>query len=196
MGVAKRHMLSGSGSGADDGGDHEDDEDGVADVLDEEFGVDDAEEREEEDEDGQLEGDAEAEDDGEEEAGVVLDGNDGVEVFAEVADEDLEGAGKHPVIAEPGSGEEEADGRGHEREDVALLVGVHAGRDEEPDLVEDEGRGEDGSADERGLEVEVERVGGVGEVERDVEIVERLPGRSRRAARGRRRRRRSRRADR
>ena len=54
MGVAKRHMPMGSGSGADDRGDEEDHEDGVADVLEEELGVDDAEEGEEEDEDRQL----------------------------------------------------------------------------------------------------------------------------------------------
>ena len=51
---------------------------------------------------------------------------------------------------------------------------VHAGGDEEPDLIEDEGAGDDGAAEEGGLEIEVEGVGGVGEVERDVEIVERL----------------------
>src|SRR6185312_11362602 len=113
-----------------------------------------------------------AENDREEEAGVVLDGDDGVEVLAEVADQDAKGSGKDPVIAEPGAGKEEADGRTHEWEDVALLIGVHAGRDEEPDLVEDEGRGEDGSADQGGLEVEIERIGGVGEVEFDVEIAE------------------------
>src|SRR6185312_1777098 len=162
------------GHGADDGGDQEDDEDRVADVPDEKFCVDDAEERQKKDEDRQLEGDAESEDDGEEEAGVVLDGNDGVEVPAEVADEDLERAGEYPAVTEPGTGEEEAYGCPHKGEDIALLVGVHAGRDEEPDLVEDEGRGEDGAADQRGLEVEVERVGGVGEVEIDVQIGEGL----------------------
>ena len=47
---------------------------------------------------------------------------------------------------------------------------VHAGRDEEPDLIEDEGRGEDGAADEGGLDVEVEAVGGVGEVELEAEV--------------------------
>ncbi len=108
-------------------------------MLDEELGVDDAEEGEEEDDDGEFEGDAEAEDDGEEEVGVVLDGEHGVEVCAEAADEDFERAGEDPVVAEPGAGEKEDDGRGHEGDDVALLIGVHAGRDEEPELIEDEG---------------------------------------------------------
>jgi hypothetical protein len=157
--------AEGVGGGADDGGDDEDGEDGVADVGDEEFGVDDAEEGEKEDKDGQFEGDAEAEDDGEEEAGVVLGGDDGVEVFAEVEDEDLHGSGEDPVVAEPRSCEEEDDGGGHEGDDVALLVGVHAGRDEEPELIEDEGAGEDGSEDEGGFEVEVEGVGGVEDAE-------------------------------
>jgi hypothetical protein len=59
--------------GADDGGDDEDGEDGVAEVAQQEFGVDDAEEGEEEDEDGKFEADAEAEDDGKEEACVFVD---------------------------------------------------------------------------------------------------------------------------
>ena len=193
-GAGEEAHADGVRRGADDGGDEEDDQDGVADVLEEELAVDDAEEGEEEDEDGQLEADAEAEDDGEEEAGVVLDGDDGVEALAEVEDEDLDGAGQDPAVAEPGAGEEEADGGAHEGEDVFLLVGVHAGRDEEPDLVEDEGAGEDGAADEGGLEVEVEASVGWVIVERDVEVVERASGCSRRGARGRRRRRRSRRA--
>ena len=173
-GAGEEAHADGVGRGADDGRDDEDGEDGVADVLDEELGVDDAEEREEEDEDGEFEGDAEAEDDGEEEVGVVLDGEDGVEVFAEATDQDFECAGKDPVVAEPCAREEEHDGGGHEGDDVALLVGVHAGCDEEPDLIEDEGRGEDDAAVEGGLEVEVEWIGGVGVVEGDVEVVERL----------------------
>ena len=76
-GAGEEAHADGVRHGADDGGDDEDDEDGVAEVLEEEFGVDDAEEGEEEDEDGQLEADAEAEDDGEEEAGVVVDGDMG-----------------------------------------------------------------------------------------------------------------------
>ena len=157
--------AEGIGGGADDAGDDEDDEDGVADVLDEELAVDDAEEREEEDEDGQLEGNAQTEDDGEEEACIVLDGDDGMEVFTEVEDEDFERAGQDSAIAEPCSYKEEADGRAHEGDDVALLVGVHTRRDEEPDLIEDERRGEDGAAEERDFEIEIEAVGGVGEVE-------------------------------
>ena len=173
-GTGEEDHAEGVGQRTDDGRDEEDDEDGVADVLDEELGVDDAEEREEEDEDGQFKADAEAEDDGEEELGVVLDSEDGVESFAEVQDEDFDGAREHPVIAEPGSCHEKTDGRAHEGKYVALLVGVHAGRDEEPELIKDEGRGEDRAAEQGSLEVEIEAVGGVGEVECDVEIVERL----------------------
>src|ERR1017187_8021853 len=60
--------------GADAGGHDEDGEDGVTEVTQQELRVDDAEECEEKDEDGQLETDAEAENDGEEEAGVLVDG--------------------------------------------------------------------------------------------------------------------------
>src|SRR5436305_1050796 len=78
---------------ADDRGDQEDSQDGVADVLEQELGVDNAEQREEEDENGQLERNAEAKDDREEESGIVLDREDRVEGFAEVQDKNLDSAG-------------------------------------------------------------------------------------------------------
>src|ERR1700738_1739874 len=162
----------GIGAGTDEGGDQEYGEDGVADVLPQEFGADDAEHGEEEDEDGHFKADAEAEDHGEEEAGVLLDGDDGIELFAEADDEDLERAGKHEEVAEGGAGEEQAHGGDHERNDEAFFFLVEAGGNEQPDLVEDEGRGEDGTADERHLQIQVERVHGVGEVELDAEVIE------------------------
>ena len=151
---------------------------GVADVLPEELGADDAEQGEEEDEDRQLEADAQAEDDGEKEAGVLLDGDHRVELLAEVDDEDLERAGQHEKVAEACAGKEQADGGRHERNDKAPLLLVEPGRDEEPHLIEDEGRGEDGSAEQRHLEVRVQRIHGVGEAELDAELVERQPERS------------------
>ena len=90
------------------------------------------------------------------------DGEHGVEVLAEVEDEDVERSGQHPAVSEVCAGEEESDGGAHEGDNVTLLVGVHAGRDEEPELIEDEWAGEDGAAVERGLEGEVDGVGGVG----------------------------------
>ena len=74
------HIVHGSGLGADEGGHQEDDEDGVADVLPQEFGAHDAEQGQEEDQDRHLKADAEPEDDREEEAGVVLDGDHGREI--------------------------------------------------------------------------------------------------------------------
>ena len=70
----------------------------------------DAEHGEEEDENRHLEADAEAEDDGQEEAGVVLDGDHGREVVAEVDDEDLERAGQHVEVAKTAPAEEQAHG--------------------------------------------------------------------------------------
>src|ERR1039458_8235335 len=75
------------GHGTDDGRDQEDGEDGVTEVAQEELGVHNAEEREEEDEDGEFETDAKPEDDGQEEAGVLIDGEDGVELLSEAEDE-------------------------------------------------------------------------------------------------------------
>ncbi len=70
-------------------------------MLEQELAIDDAEERKEEDQDGQLERDAEAEDDGEEEAGVVLNGEDGVEGFAELQHQDFDRTRQHVAVAEP-----------------------------------------------------------------------------------------------
>src|ERR1039457_6362986 len=69
--AGKEAHAQGIGHGADDGRDEEDGEDGVTEMAKQEFGVDDAEERKEEDEDGEFEADAKAEDDGQEEAGVL-----------------------------------------------------------------------------------------------------------------------------
>src|ERR1035441_5508966 len=160
--------------GADDGGHDEDGENGVTEVAQQEFGVDDAEESKEEDEDGQFKADAQAEDDGKKEACVFVDSEQRMEAFAKVEDEDLDSVLQDVVVAEPCTAEEEADGGAHKRPDVFLFVLVHAGRDEEPDLVEDERAGDDGAADERGLEVEVERVGGMVEVELEMKVVEGL----------------------
>src|ERR1039458_7625373 len=107
--------------GADDGGDDEDGENGVTEVAQQEFGVDDAEESKEEDEDGQFKADAQAEDDGEKEAGPLIDHENWLEAFAESEDEDLDSVFKHVVIAEPRAAEEESHGGPHERPDVLLF---------------------------------------------------------------------------
>ena len=115
--------------------------------------------------DGQLEADAETENDGEKEAGVVLDGDDGVELAAKTEDEDAQRAGENEEVTEAGTGEKEADGGGHEGNDEAFLFLIETGGDEQPDLIEDEGRGENGSADEAHLQIQVHRVHRVEEVQ-------------------------------
>ena len=172
-GESEKGHADGVGGRADNGRDEEDAEDGVAEMLEEETAVYDAEEGEEKHEDRQFEGDAKAENDGHEEAGVVLDGEDGVEAVAELEHEHLDRAGQDVVVAEEGSAHEEEDSRKHERPDVLSLVLVHAGRDEEPDLVKNERRRQDRSAYEGCFEIKVQAVGGVCEVEGDIELVER-----------------------
>src|SRR5208283_1597731 len=170
-GAGEEAHAEGVRHGADDGGDQKDGEHSVTEVAQQEFGVDDAEEREEEDQDRQLEADAQAEDDGEEEAGVVVDRDHVAEVLAEVHDQDADGAGQNIAIAEPRAGQEEADRGAHEWGDVLPLVGIHSRRDKQPDLVEDEGAGQDGAGDGGGLQDQVQRVGGVrhGHAQADVD---------------------------
>ena len=57
-----------------------------------------------EDEDGQLKTDAEAENDGKKEAGVLLDGDHGVELGAEAKDQNLQRAGEDKEVTEAGAG--------------------------------------------------------------------------------------------
>ena len=85
----------------------------------------------------------------------------------------VERAGEDVVVAEPSSAKEEEDSGAHEGDDVALLVGVHAGRDEEPDLVKDEWTSENGPADKRCLQIKVEAIGRMSEVQRNAKFVER-----------------------
>src|SRR5208283_4706420 len=108
-----------------------------------------------------------------EESGVLLNGDDGVEFAAETEDEDLERSRQNEEVAEARAGKEEADGGGHKRNDKAPFLLVEAGRDEEPHLIEDEGRGEDGAADQRNLQIQVQRIHRVRVVQLDAQFVER-----------------------
>src|SRR6185312_1021066 len=140
------------GHGADDARHDEDDKNGIADVFQQKLRVHDAEQRQKEHEDRQIECKAQPEDDGQKEARVVVDGEDGMEPVCKAVDENVERAGEDVVVAEPRSAKEEEDGCEHERQHVSLLIGVHAGRDESPYLVQDEWRGEDSAAVERRLD--------------------------------------------
>src|SRR5580698_5088408 len=99
----------GIGAGGDDGGHQEYGKNRVADVFPEKAWAHDAEERQEEDEDRHFKTDAKAKNDGEEEAGVLLNGDHGIELAAEVNDEDFESSGKHEEIAEAGAQQKESD---------------------------------------------------------------------------------------
>src|SRR5665213_1067901 len=163
-----------AGVRADDGGDDEDGQHGVAEVPQQELRVHDAEQREKEDQDGKLETDAQAENDREKKPRVLVDGDDGMKVGPEGADQGLERDGQQPVIAHKCANQKERHRRQHERPDIFLLVLIHAGRDEEPYLVQNEWRRQDRASEERGLDVEVDRVCGVRVVEALVDIGERL----------------------
>src|SRR5215831_932834 len=88
------------GAGADDRRNQKDSQNGVADVLPEEFRAYDPEHCQKEDEDRQLEADAQAEDDGEKETAVILDGDHRRETVPESEDEDVDCAGQHVEVAE------------------------------------------------------------------------------------------------
>ena len=104
-GAGEETHADGVRHGADDGCDKKDDEHCVAEVAQQKFGVDDAEQSEEEDEDGEFKADAEAENDGKKEPGVLVDGEDGVETFPEPEDEHADGVLENIVVAKPCAGQ-------------------------------------------------------------------------------------------
>ena len=178
------HIVHGSGLGQMIAATMKHGENRVANVLPEKARAHDAKHRQEEDQHGHLKTDAEAENHRQEEAGVFLDGDHRVEFAAEVDDEDFERAGQYVAIAEKSAGEKQTDGRDHERHNESASPLVEAGGDEEPHLVEDEGRSDDRSADQRNLQVQVQRIHGMGVVELDVRADRTAPQRTRRAFHG------------
>ncbi len=167
------------GSGRNDGRNHEDDENSVADVLPQELRTHDAEEREEQDKDGQLKGDAQAQDHSEKEIGVLVYLDQRPEFVAE-GEEKVERAGEDPAIAEVSAGKKQADRRRHERHHITLLILVEPGRDEQPYLVQHKGRSQNASAHEADLQVHVEAVNRIvnDELRRETVLLEREGDRS------------------
>ena len=148
QGTSEEAHAKGIGKGANYARDYENDDDAVAKVAEEKLGVNNTEQGQKEHEDWEFKGDAQAKNDCQKESGIVLDREDRVEAMAKIEDQDLDGARQNPAVAEIRTGEEEADGGRHEGPNVALLMGIHAGRDEEPNLKEDERTGQDSATDE------------------------------------------------
>src|SRR5882672_11600290 len=82
-------------SRANDGGDDEDDENGVFNVVPEKTRAHDAEEREKHDQDGQLERDAKSEDHRKKQVGVFVDLDEWIELFA-IGEQEIERAREDP----------------------------------------------------------------------------------------------------
>src|SRR5580658_8930640 len=83
-----------------------------------------------------------------------------LEVFA-IADQKHERLWEDHFVAEISSGQKQPYGREHEGQDVALFVAVKAGRNKAPDLVEDEGRGDEQSRHQPDFQIQIERLGGI-----------------------------------
>ena len=81
---------------------------------------------------------------------------------------------KDKVVPEEGAGSKESDCGKHERNDKSPLTPVEAGRNEQPHLKEDERRGQNGSPNQRDLDIaQVNQIGRVGEIELYVDFVKR-----------------------
>src|SRR5271157_327335 len=148
------------GSGCDDGGDYEDTQDGITDVVPHPAGADNAHERQEKYQNRHFKNYAQADDDGQKQGTVFGERDHRLEVFA-VADQEYERLRQNHFVAEVAAGEEQSDGRCHERHDVALFVAVKTGRNEAPDLVEHEGRGDKQAGHHSDFQIEIERLDGI-----------------------------------
>ena len=85
----------------------------------------------------------------------------------------LQRAGQHIEVAEGRAGQKQPHRGRHEGNHKPPLFLVEPRRNEQPHLEEDEGRGQNRSADQRNLQVQVQRVHGVGEDQRLADVVER-----------------------
>src|SRR5208283_6010021 len=81
-----------------------------------------------------------------------------LEVFA-VADEKHQRLRQNHFVAEISSCEEQAYGREHERQNVALLVPIKAGGNEAPDLVKHKRRGNKQAGHHPKLQIKIEGLG-------------------------------------
>ena len=149
-------------AGGDDGAHDEDGDEGVAAVVAEGLGGEDAERAEGDDGHGEFEAGAEGEHEGEDEVEVVVDAEHGVQPAAAEADEPGEGEGEHDPEGEGGAGEEEEHAGDEDAHHDAFLALVEGRGKEGPGLVEDDGEGEHDAEGDAAVEGDVEGVGGMG----------------------------------
>ena len=122
---------------------------------------------EEQDEDRQLEHQAEPQDHHQQKAEVALDRDDGLERLADT-DQEVDRQRKGDVVGERSAQQEEERPANDERGGVALFAPVEARCDEAPDLVENEGGGQEERCQRGHLDVQDERI-------RDAEKTEARP---------------------
>src|SRR5512146_2335134 len=130
------HDIGGRGN---DGGNNKENQDGIAQVVPHPLSAHKAHQRKKEHQDRHLEDDAETENDGHKEIGVLTDRHHGLELRA-VADEEIERRGKDDLVAEEAASHEKKYRAEHERQHVATLMLVKPRSDKCPNLVEDKRR--------------------------------------------------------
>src|SRR5207245_8453400 len=106
-------------------------EDAIADVAPHPTRANDAQQRKEKNQDGKLENDPKAQNHREEQIGVFVDRDHGLELAA-VTDQKIESGGVDELVSEYASRREQEHGCAHKGEHVAFFVAVEAGGDEHP----------------------------------------------------------------
>src|SRR5262249_19053913 len=151
------HDVSGR---SQNGGKNEEEQAGAAYVLEEEFGAHHAHGAGKSQHNGQFKNNCQAKNDGEEEVGVLVDGNVRPEIGA-LADQEIHGHGKDDAVAEEAAAHEQADGENQEGQEKALLMAVESRRDKSPDLVKQKRTGDKDTDDQADLELDIKGVSGI-----------------------------------
>ena len=106
---------------------------------------------------GSLEGQSEHQDDQPDEAQVLVGAEERDQVVAAERDQEAESR-RHGHVGEHGPDQEQEDRDEDERERVLLLLGVQAGNDEGPHLIEPDRRREDDADHRRDLQADRHRL--------------------------------------
>lgn len=163
-GRAEREEGHRIGRGGDDGGQAEDDDEGVGPGLAHEFCANKSEENESEHEHRQFSGEAENQRDLGGKGEVFVDGPHRLPAHRVcVLKKECQGVGKDPEIAGEHAADEQSEAGGESGEDEFFLLAIEGGEDETGEEIEEQGKGENDAR----IEGEGERDGdGVGDAER------------------------------
>ena len=88
-----------------------------------------------------------------------------------VANQEIQGCRESHLVGEKSTRDEQSDRRHHERGHISFFVPIESRRDKEPNLIQHQRRSEEDAADERHLQIHVERISGICEYELRIQMM-------------------------